>query len=127
MAIKEKKIPSPSEIANTIERETVNTPQPSPQVSPNDKIAPNSLTDKILDFTTEEVAKIQQLQSDMQNVLFQFGQLKINEIKIKEQGVLLQNQLTSLEKAEADLAKSLTDKYGKGSLDIETGRFTPLK
>jgi hypothetical protein len=127
MAIKEKKIPSPSEIANTMERETVNTPQPTPQVSPNDKIDPNSPTDKILDFTTEEVAKIQQLQSDMQNVLFQFGQLKINEIKIKEQGVLLQNQLTSLEKAEADLAKSLTDKYGKGSLDIETGRFTPLK
>ena len=26
---------------------------------------------------------------------------------------------------ESDLAKELTDKYGKGSLDINTGEFTP--
>ena len=116
MAIKDKRIPSPSEVAGTIEQKQETPPQ-----------TPNLNPDKIVDFTTEEVNKIQKLQSDMQNVLFQFGQLKINEIKIKEQGVLLQNQLASLEKSEADLAKSLTDKYGKGSLDIETGKFTPVK
>ena len=117
MAIKDKKIPSPSEVAGIIEKKQETPPQiPSTNANP----------DKIVEFTPEEVKNIQTLQSDMQNVLFQFGQLKINEIKIKEQGDLLKDRLASLEKAEADLAKSLTDKYGKGSLDIETGEFTPL-
>ena len=40
---------------------------------------------------------------------------------------LLEEKLLSLGKLEASIAKELTDKYGKGSLDIETGAFTPVE
>ena len=34
--------------------------------------------------------------------------------------------LVTLNKEEADMAKNLTDKYGKGNLDLETGEFIPI-
>ena len=39
----------------------------------------------------------------------------------------LKNELFSLEEKETIIAKTFTDKYGKGSLDIETGEFTPVE
>ena len=45
----------------------------------------------------------------------------------EEKEKFLQEQLTQLEQQEKTIAKELTDKYGKGSLDIETGNFSPLE
>ena len=36
-------------------------------------------------------------------------------------------ELESAEQKETDLAQKFSDKYGKGSLDIETGKFTPTE
>jgi len=36
------------------------------------------------------------------------------------------NTLSEVREKENTLAKELTDKYGKGSLNIETGEFTPI-
>ena len=71
--------------------------------------------------------KIQKLQEDLNQVFFQLGQLKANEIRLKKQEIFLNERLTSLEEQEKTIAKELTDKYGKGSLDIETGTFTPTE
>ena len=46
---------------------------------------------------------------------------------LKKQEIFLNERLTSLEEQEKTIAKELTDKYGKGSLDIETGTFTPTE
>ena len=54
------------------------------------------------------------------------GSLYVNKIKLEENEVMLKNQLKDLEKKEADLALKLSKKYGKGSIDIETGTFTPI-
>ena len=35
--------------------------------------------------------------------------------------------IINIEKEEAALAKSLTEKYGQGTLDIETGTFNPAE
>jgi predicted DNA-binding protein (UPF0278 family) len=52
---------------------------------------------------------------------------KVNQkIKLEEQEISLKNQLNLIEKEESNLAKKLTTKYGKGSIDLETGTFTPL-
>ena len=42
----------------------------------------------------------------------------------REQSVL--NTLSEVREKENELAKELTEKYGKGSLNIETGEFTPI-
>ena len=88
MAIKDKKIPTPSDIKS------------SPQV-----------------FSTEEINTIKNLKEEIEELAANFGQLYINKIKLEEQEKLLKNK---------NLANNFTSKYGKGSIDLETGTFTPL-
>ncbi len=78
-------------------------------------------------FTPQEIEQLKQLQDKINQVTVQFGQLQISKIKLEEQETSLKAQLIYLEKEETNLAKSLSDKYGKGSLDIETGEFTPTE
>ena len=114
MAIKEK-LPSPSDVAKSIEDNKSNAPQNLQQETSNSEVK----------FAPEEVEKIQNLQKDLNTTMFQFGQLKVNQIKLEQQEKFLQEKLSELEQQEKTIAKELTDKYGKGSLDIETGKFSP--
>ena len=77
-------------------------------------------------FTPEELKDIQTLQNKINALSFQFGQLQISKIKLQDQEDFLKTQLSSLDKEESDMAKKLTDKYGKGNLDLETGEFIPI-
>ena len=78
-------------------------------------------------FSPEELNELKQLRTDLSTIAAQFGQLTINKIKIEEQETLLKKQLTELEQKENVLAKNLTTKYGKGSIDLATGTFTPTE
>ena len=84
MAIQKRKAPSPSTIKN------------SPQ-----------------SFTKEELNQLKELRVKTNQLVGQFGQLHINQIKLEN----LKKQLT----------KELSKKYGDGSIDLETGTFTPTK
>ena len=77
-------------------------------------------------ITSEELQKIKDLQLEINNVTFQLGQLNFSKIKLEAQENLIKKQLSELERKEAELANNLTENYGKGSLDIETGEFTSL-
>ena len=77
-------------------------------------------------FTQEELKELQDLQTKLNSLSFQFGQLQISKIKLQEQEDFLKNQLASLNKEETNVAKKLTGKYGKGNLDLETGEFIPV-
>tara|TARA_R110001592_G_scaffold162284_2_gene395410 strand:- start:1280 stop:1573 length:294 start_codon:yes stop_codon:yes gene_type:complete len=96
MAIKQK-VPSPQEI----------------------KTSPQS-------FTEQELNEIKKLRDEINTLSFQFGQLTMQKIKLEEQESNLKIQLKSTEKKESNLAKKLTNKYGKGSIDLKTGTFTPI-
>ena len=98
MAIQKTKIPTPSEIKNS----------------------PTS-------FNEQELKKIKTLRNDLDRLSYRFGQLAISKIKVEEQETRLKLLLIETEKQESLLAKSLTEKYGKGTIDIETGTFTPTK
>jgi predicted nuclease with TOPRIM domain len=76
-------------------------------------------------FTNEEITELRELQSKINQVTLQFGQLYITKNRLGEQENLLKNQLSELQKQEETLAQKLSTKYGEGSLDIETGTFTP--
>ena len=77
-------------------------------------------------FTQEELKELQDLQEKLNTLSFQFGQIQISKIKIQNQEDYLKNQLASLTTEENEVAKKLTDKYGKGNLDLETGEFIPV-
>ena len=96
MAIQDKKIPKPSEI----------------------KTSPTS-------FSEEELKEIKDLRLSLDTVTFQLGRISVEKIKLEEHQNLLKNKLKDLEKKEVSIAKRLSSKYGKGSIDIETGTFIP--
>jgi len=78
-------------------------------------------------FTEEELEQLTTLQTKTQNATFQFGQLYLSKIRLEEQETSLKNYIRSLEEEEKTIAQDLTDKYGKGSINMETGEFTPTE
>ena len=96
MAIQDKKIPKPSDI----------------------KSSPIS-------FSEQELKEIKDLRLSLDTLIFQLGQISVEQFKLEEQEINLKNKLKDLAKKESSIAKNLTTKYGKGSIDIETGKFIP--
>ena len=78
-------------------------------------------------FTEEELTTLKSIQAKSQNATFQFGQLYLSKIRLEEQETILKNQIKELGQEEAQFAQQLTNKYGKVSIDIETGEFTPTE
>lgn len=83
-------------------------------------------------FTTEEIARIKELQDKYNTLGVQLVQLKLAQKSAKEYVETLQAQELSIEQeifeaneAEKALAVELDSKYGEGSLDLESGEFTP--
>ena len=78
-------------------------------------------------FTEEELTTLKNIQSKSQAATLKCGQLYLSKLRLEEQEKFLQNQIKELEQEEATIAQQLTTKYGKGSIDIETGEFTPTE
>ena len=82
----------------------------------------------------EELDAVKQLQQKYTDVILRIGQnsLQMNsvestldELKEKREALTQEHQL--LQKNEQEVVKSLTDKYGNGNLDVDSGIFTPNK
>ena len=85
-------------------------------------------------FTDEELQSLQGLQNTYASISTQFGQLKVSRMNLERQFNSLEQSEEALEKAwddnrqkEAELVQSLTEKYGPGTLNTETGEYTPVK
>jgi len=78
-------------------------------------------------FTEEEIKQLQQIQQSYVAIQAQFGQLKMNQIRIDNQEDNLCDSLISLQDEEKKFLDGITKKYGQGSLNPETGVFTPNK
>jgi hypothetical protein len=78
-------------------------------------------------FTEEEMNQVKTFQQNYVNIQNQFGQLKMAQIRLDGQEVDLENALTSIQDEEKKFLDGITEKYGEGSLNQETGVFTPNK
>ena len=78
-------------------------------------------------FTEEELKQVQIIQQSYQNIQIQFGQLKMNQIRLDEQEVELEDSLKNIQSEEKKFLDGITEKYGEGTLNQETGVFTPNK
>ena len=88
---------------------------------------PSEVSGQSIQFTQEEINSITDLQNKTQSVVFQLGQLKLSEMQLESKLEELKNNLSSIETEETALADGFSSKYGVGSLNIETGEFTPTK
>ena len=85
-------------------------------------------------FSQEEMDKIKDVQSSYLGVQQAFGQLEVNRIRLEQQldatqqaSVELRDKFTETQKDEQKFIEELNKKYGDGSLDLESGTFTPNK
>ena len=83
-------------------------------------------------FTEEELKSLAELQDKSVGITNRFGQLAIAKINLEKQSEAveeeefkLHEELEALKKEEQETLQSITDKYGPGSLDPQTGVFTP--
>ena len=83
-------------------------------------------------FTEKELQSLQELSTKSNEITNRFGQLAIAKINLEKQSEAveeeefkLHEELENLKKEEQETLKSITDKYGPGSLDPQTGVFTP--
>jgi hypothetical protein len=89
---------------------------------------------KEVKFTDDELKQLQGLQTSYQEKQLQFGQLKVQRILLQQQSDALESAEVGLEEGykgvqetERNLVQQLNDKYGPGSLNPETGVFTPTE
>jgi hypothetical protein len=85
-------------------------------------------------LTEEEISSVTDLREQVVTVISNVGQLKLTMDLLKEETKELENKLIeqtstykSLLEKEKSLINGLLEKYGVGSLDIDTGVFTPEK
>ena len=75
----------------------------------------------------KELNQLRELRDKINNVSFQFGQLYISKLKLEENENNLKKELLNIENEQNNISKKLTDTYGKGTIDLESGTFTPSK
>ena len=83
-------------------------------------------------FTEDELKSLQDLQETYGKVQADFGALKVRRLVLEQQLEELDNADEAVHKAYTDnqeterkLVEELNEKYGPGSLNPETGGFTP--
>tara|TARA_B100000287_G_C20658598_1_gene789391 strand:+ start:1706 stop:1993 length:288 start_codon:yes stop_codon:yes gene_type:complete len=82
-------------------------------------------------FTEEELKSLEELQKGYLDVQSKFGQVVIARINLKKQNDKLNlfeeetnKNFEDLQNKEKELVSGLTEKYGEGSLDVNTGVFS---
>ena len=75
-------------------------------------------------LTQEELNQINQIRTQQSEVIFSLGQLEYQLFVLKRERQKLKNQLEDLEIQSEQAANGLTEKYGSGSINLETGEIT---
>ena len=90
------------------------------------------MADNEIKFTEEELKSLQEVQAGYQDIQVKMGGLKMQQIahdrnsdRLAELEESLMNELQELNDKENATAQELNEKYGPGSLNPETGVFTP--
>ena len=76
-------------------------------------------------FTEDELKTISDLQTSYNQITMAMGQIAISKLNMEERETVIKSTLLDTRNKEEEIAKTFTEKYGKGSLDISTGEFTP--
>ena len=83
-------------------------------------------------FTKEEIEEVKSIQRSYIDVQNQFGQIALSRIRLENQlNALddtegnLEGNLQELQDKEQAFLDKITEKYGRGTLNPETGEFTP--
>ena len=77
-------------------------------------------------LTQEELQQIEAVQQKSQAVVQELGQIELLKLNLEGRRENVLAFLEELKQEEKALAEALETAYGKGSIDLEKGEFTPL-
>ena len=90
------------------------------------------MANKETKFTDEELQELRELQTNYQQKVFDFGNLRVEKMLLAKRQADLEDREVEAEEGwsgvqeqEKELVQKLTDKYGPGQLEPTTGVFTP--
>jgi hypothetical protein len=82
-------------------------------------------------LTQEELANVKELATSLNDITSKFGQLKVEKLNLLTQLTALEELENSMDKEyfelkekEYTLSKELSEKYGEGTLNLETGAIS---
>ena len=85
-------------------------------------------------FTSDEMEKIKEIQSSYVGIQQAFGQVEVGRLRLEQQldatqkaSGDLRDKFLETQQNEQKFIEELNEKYGDGSLDLESGTFTPNK
>ena len=81
---------------------------------------------KTTKLSEEEVKQLNDIQAKHKAVVEEFGKIKILELNLIAREERAEKFLEDLQTLEVELAKTLEDKYGKGTVNLESGDFNAL-
>ena len=77
-------------------------------------------------LTKEELEKFQEFQSQNNDLVIALGQLEMQRINLDLTRDNIEEELVKLSGEQDTFAKTIQEKYGEGTIDINTGVFTPM-
>ena len=78
-------------------------------------------------ITEQEIEKVKGLRVKFDQLVNTIGQVEVQLYNLQEQKKELQVSLLNIQQEEVSLAKELEEKYGKGTVSLDTGEFSPNK
>ena len=78
-------------------------------------------------LTAEEIQQVKDLQSQNQALAVELGNLEVAKIQIELNHKELVQFFTELKSKEQELGKTLSEKYGNGTIDLDKGEFIPAQ
>ena len=78
-------------------------------------------------LTQEELQQIETVKQKSQAVVQELGQIELLKLNLKSRREGALAFLEELKQEEKALAEALEAAYGKGTIDLEKGEFTPLE
>ena len=76
-------------------------------------------------FTPEELTQLKDLRTKYSEISHELGQVQLNRHSLDKTEASLFVSVDDIQSKERKLAELLKNKYGQGSIDIDTGEFLP--
>ena len=76
-------------------------------------------------FSDDELKSISEIRTAYAEITNRFGQIQLTKYNIQKQEEQAEIDFESIKVKEQEALQGITDKYGQGTLDPNTGVFTP--
>ena len=81
----------------------------------------------VIKLTEDEIKDLGDIRNNFSNITLMIGEVEINFKSLEMRKEELMAGLRKLDEKQGDIKKKLEDKYGKGSISLDTGEFTSIQ